>query len=173
MLRKECIRKNGGYNMIEKEKINPYVEMSHKIEIKKSEDGGFFVSIPDLPGCFSQADTMVEAYEIILDAKKAWIEVALETGETIPEPSDEKKHSGKMLLRIPPELHSELALNADLQGVSLNQYLTYLLTKTNEKQSIKVEPHFHKYNIDKVEVKIESPKSETYGNEPINRIKGM
>ena len=55
-----------------KQNITKYLDMPHRIEIK-AQDNGFFVSIPDLPGCFSQGDTLDEAYVMILGAKEAWV----------------------------------------------------------------------------------------------------
>ena len=155
-----------------KKDLKKYLDMPHRIDIKKSESGGFFVSIPDLPGCYSQGETIEETYNMILDAKTAWIESALEDGEAIPEPSDEKKYSGRILLRIPPVLHSELSQKATLQGVSLNHYLTYLLATEKEKQPIKIEPHFHKTTrVDKINVHMASPtEKETYEDVPRKRI---
>jgi antitoxin HicB len=43
--------------------------------LKKEEDGSYFVSIKEHPGCFSVGDTIHEAIEMIEDAKKAWITV--------------------------------------------------------------------------------------------------
>jgi len=159
-------------NKYTKKDLKRYLDMPHRIDIKKSEAGGFFVSVPDLPGCYSQGDTLEEAYNMILDAKTAWIESALEDGEVIPEPSDEKKYSGRILLRIPPTLHSELSQKAALQEVSLNQYLTYLLAKENEKQPIKIEPHFHKTTrVDKINVHMAPPvEKEIYEDAPRKRI---
>ena len=37
--------------------------------------------------------------------------------------------SGQLRLRIPKDLHKDLALSADRQGVSLNTYMIYLLSK--------------------------------------------
>jgi predicted HicB family RNase H-like nuclease len=42
-------------------------------------------------------------------------------GETIPEPLAEKNYSGEFRVRIPPEVHRALALQAAEQGVSLNR----------------------------------------------------
>lgn len=42
-------------------------------------------------------------------------------GESIPEPLTTKKYSGKFLLRIPPDLHRRLALEAAEAGISLNR----------------------------------------------------
>ncbi len=41
--------------------------------------------------------------------------------ESIPEPFAEKNYSGEFRIRIPPELHRQLALMAAEQGVSLNR----------------------------------------------------
>jgi len=42
-------------------------------------------------------------------------------GEQIPEPLAVKKYSGRFMVRIPPELHRDLALEAAESGVSLNR----------------------------------------------------
>ena len=41
--------------------------------------------------------------------------------------SDDGSHSGRLLLRMPPELHSELAQAAERDGSSLNAYITRIL----------------------------------------------
>ncbi len=41
----------------------------------------------------------------------------------------QKEYSGKLLLRIPKELHQHLAEEAKANGVSLNQYALYKLAK--------------------------------------------
>ena len=45
------------------------------------------------------------------------------------DPDDAPRYSGRILLRMPPELHGELAERAERDGVSLNQLLTRLLTE--------------------------------------------
>ena len=42
-------------------------------------------------------------------------------GEPIPQPLAEKHYSGEFRVRIPPELHRLLALQAAEQGISLNR----------------------------------------------------
>jgi predicted HicB family RNase H-like nuclease len=44
-----------------------------------------------------------------------------EAGETIPVPLAEKHYSGEFRVRIPPEVHRALAIQAAEQGVSLNR----------------------------------------------------
>jgi len=41
---------------------------------------------------------------------------------------DENRHSGKLLLRMPPALHSDLAKAAEREGTSLNAYITQTLS---------------------------------------------
>jgi predicted HicB family RNase H-like nuclease len=42
-------------------------------------------------------------------------------GEGVPEPIATKQYSGKFLVRVPPELHRRLALEAAEAGISLNR----------------------------------------------------
>ncbi|MBU4225080.1 MAG: type II toxin-antitoxin system HicB family antitoxin [Chloroflexi bacterium] len=43
------------------------------------------------------------------------------SAEPVPEPIAVKKYSGKFMVRIPPELHRRLAIEAAESGVSLNR----------------------------------------------------
>lgn len=43
------------------------------------------------------------------------------TGEPVPAPFAEKHYSGEFRVRIPPEVHRALAIQAAEQGVSLNR----------------------------------------------------
>jgi predicted HicB family RNase H-like nuclease len=45
-------------------------------------------------------------------------------GEAPPEPMSAKSYSGKFQVRIPPERHKALAMQAAEQGISLNRYVT-------------------------------------------------
>lgn len=44
--------------------------------------------------------------------------------EKVPQPISERKYSGKFQVRIPPESHRHLALEAAEQGVSLNRIVS-------------------------------------------------
>ena len=44
-----------------------------------------------------------------------------ENGEAIPTPIAGKSYSGKFVVRVPPELHRQLALEAAEAGISLNR----------------------------------------------------
>lgn len=42
-------------------------------------------------------------------------------GETVPEPLASRRFSGKFMVRVPPEVHRQLAVEAAEAGVSLNR----------------------------------------------------
>ncbi len=44
-----------------------------------------------------------------------------QNGELVPAPLASKKYSGHFMVRVPPELHRQLALEAAESGVSLNR----------------------------------------------------
>lgn len=48
---------------------------------------------------------------------------------TLEEYISQKEYSGKLMIRVPKELHRELAEAAKKNGVSLNQYAVYKLAK--------------------------------------------
>lgn len=47
-----------------------------------------------------------------------------ECNEVIPEPIATKNYSGKFMVRVPPETHRSLAIQAAEAGVSLNRLIT-------------------------------------------------
>ena len=58
------------------------------------DDGnGYTVEIPDLPGCVTEGDSMVEAIEMAQDAASGWILGELEEGNSYPTASDHKNVS--------------------------------------------------------------------------------
>ncbi len=75
--------------------------------------------------------TVEEALKNLEIRKRKLFEKYLDEGITIPEPKLEKAqtYSGKFALRMPVELHKELAEGAKASRMSLNSYLIYLLTK--------------------------------------------
>ena len=60
---------------------------------------------------------------------KEWMEFAIEKNITIPLPKmEEKEYSGKIIVRMPKELHKDLAGRAEKEEISLNQFIVYLLS---------------------------------------------
>ena len=64
--------------------LNDYMSMSYRMEVVEDKtEGGFVVSYPDLLGCITCGETVESAISNALDAKKAWLEAALEEGVEI------------------------------------------------------------------------------------------
>lgn len=89
--------------------LNDYMAMAYQMEIvENKEEGGFVASYPDLPGCITCGETVESAVANALDAKRVWIEAALEDGVEIYEPGDLKKEKQAEL----PLNHKETAGNS-------------------------------------------------------------
>jgi len=59
--------------------------------------------------------------QVVADLKK--------NGEPAPEPIAVRKYSGKFMVRVPPDLHRRLVLEAAESGVSLNRIASDKLSK--------------------------------------------
>lgn len=76
--------------------INDYMAVPYRMEIvEDKKEGGFVVSYPDLPGRITCGETVESAVKNAIDAKKAWIEAALEEGIQIAEPISREYFSGE------------------------------------------------------------------------------
>ena len=92
--------------------------------IPNEEGGGYMVTLPDLPGCVADGDTIEKAVEEARDAFRAWTMAEAEDRGSVPPP---RTYSGQFVQRIPKTLHLRLAKRAASEGVSLNQLAaTYL-----------------------------------------------
>ena len=118
----------------------------------KSEEGGFWISFPDFPECFTEGDDMKQAYEMTVEALGLSLVNRKEEKEEIPDPSDldkiqnedgtivivefdmleyQRKHNSKAVkktLSIPEWLNEE----AVSMGVNFSQVLQEaLMSKLN------------------------------------------
>ena len=94
--------------------------------IPEDEGGGYMVTIPDLPGCIADGETVEKAIAEARDAFKAWTTAEQEDVGTLPAP---KTYSGQFVQRIPKTLHMRLARRAESEGVSLNHLAATLLAE--------------------------------------------
>lgn len=112
--------------------LNDYMEMSYCMEIIEDKDeGGFVVSYPDLPGCITCGETIENAIKNAADANRAWLEAAFEAGVEIHETDSLEDYSGQFKLRMPRSLHRTLAEHSQREGINMNQYCVYLLSKND------------------------------------------
>ena len=112
--------------------LEEYMRLPYRMEIiPDTIEGGFAVRFPELPGCLTCADTMEEAVRNAEDCKREWLAAAIEDRTPIPEPMTDEDYSGQFKLRIPKSLHKSLAEHSKAEGISMNQYCLYLLTKND------------------------------------------
>ena len=108
-----------------------YMKLPYNYVVKpiSDESGQYYhASILEFDGCQSTGDTFQEAYDSLIEAMEGWIETKLDAGFTIPKPINAANYSGKYVVRLPKSLHARLALEAEKEGVSLNQYTLYKLS---------------------------------------------
>ncbi len=73
--------------------LEKYMAMPYRMEIvEDTDEGGFVVSFPDLPGCVTCGETLEKAMQNAEDAKRAWLSAALEEGIEITENIKLKKY---------------------------------------------------------------------------------
>ena len=111
-------------------KMEEYMNLPYRMEIVPDMDeGGFVISFPELRGCISSGETLQTAVQNATDAKREWLFAALESGVEIPVPENDDAYSGQFKLRIPKSLHRRLAQESRREGISMNQYCVYLLSR--------------------------------------------
>ncbi|EHF01370.1 hypothetical protein HMPREF1008_01850 [Olsenella sp. oral taxon 809 str. F0356] len=68
--------------------------------LEKDEEGGYDVSVPDLPGCFSHGDTRMRALASAADAMATYIASLLVRGEPVPEPRQVSPDDGREAVAV-------------------------------------------------------------------------
>lgn len=123
-----------------KKTIDYYLSLPYRLEIvPDTEEGGYGARYPELPGCITCAETLEGVVANAEDAKRVWLEAALEEGIEIAEPfveTDLSEFSGQFKLRMPRSLHRSLSVHAKQEGISMNQYCLYLLTKNDATHAV-------------------------------------
>lgn len=107
-----------------------YMGLPYRVEvIEDKEEGGYVLHCPELSGCMTCAQSIETGFQMLEDAKRCWFEVCLESNTPIPEPARLEDYSGQFKLRLPKSLHKRLSERSSEEGVSMNQYCVYLLSK--------------------------------------------
>ena len=110
--------------------VQAYLDLPYNIILRHViDDSGsyYFARVQEFNGCMSDGETIEEAYANIREAMEGWIETKLDAGFEVPIPLNVEDYSGKFVVRIPKSLHAQLVLDAEKEGVSLNQYALYKL----------------------------------------------
>ncbi len=116
---------NGGIGMSE---LDNYLALNYHRRLYQDDERDWIVEIDDLPGCVADGKTPDEAIANSRDAMRSWMESRISSGLDIPEPSIADDYSGRILLRMPKYIHRRLAIQAQQEGSSLNQYIVSLLS---------------------------------------------
>ncbi len=58
--------------------------MEYTFVIHKAEEGGYWVEVPVLPGCYSQGETVEEAVTNVQEAIEAHIAALKQDGQEVP-----------------------------------------------------------------------------------------
>ena len=108
--------------------------------LTQDEDSVWTSSVLEFPSVISEGDDPNEAIAMVREALAVMIEVRLEDGLEVPEPLATRQFSGRMQLRLNPELHRLAAMRAAQENVSLNRWLAASITRSTGVAAAAVAP---------------------------------
>lgn len=127
-------------------KVEHYMHLPYRVEIttvSKEMGGGYIAMIPQLGSKAFQGygETADEALKNLETVKRHTFSKYISQGIPIPEPELEsgKEYSGRFVVRMPGDLHRSLAKLAKANNSTLNQFVTYLLTRRSVLESVEQE----------------------------------
>ena len=95
-----------------------------------SEDDSEYVGLcAEFPSLSWLASTPEAALKGIRKVVEDVVKDMRENGEEVPEPIASRRYSGKFMVRVPPEVHRNLAIKAAEAGVSLNRLASSKLSQ--------------------------------------------
>jgi predicted HicB family RNase H-like nuclease len=112
-----------------------YLNLPYKTVLEYEPDDKTWIAYcPDLGRgtCYAIGESKLEALELLEKSKKAILDYALAEGKEIPEPAlidSEDLPSGNFIIRVPKTTHRKLKVEAENEGVSLNQYVLSVLSE--------------------------------------------
>ena len=104
-----------------------YKGYAARVEFSSEDDCfiGHIAGIKDVIGF--HAESVTELKKAFVEAVDDYIEVCRLTNKT-----PQKPYSGKLMLRVPPEIHAAVASAAQLSGKSINQWATEALDRETQ-----------------------------------------
>ncbi len=95
-----------------------------------SEEDEMFVGLcTEFPSLSWLSDTRADALQGIHRIVRSCIKDMEHTGEKVPPAISTKRYSGKFMVRVPPNVHRGLAIEAAESGVSLNRIVSVKLAQ--------------------------------------------
>ena len=58
--------------------------MKYSVVVHSAEEGGFWVDVPALPGCYSQGESVDESLQNVTEAIELYLEVLMDEGRDAP-----------------------------------------------------------------------------------------
>jgi len=92
------------------------------------EDGEYVGLCAEFPGLSWLADTQEAALAGIRNTVSEVVRDMQSTGEPIPQPLATRQYSGKFTVRIPPEVHRKLQIEAAESKISFNRLVSAKLS---------------------------------------------
>ena len=93
------------------------------------EDNEYIGLCAEFPSLSWLANTQSAALKGIRNVVAGVIKDMKKSEEDIPQPLAYKKYSGKFMVRVPPEVHRSLAIQAAESGVSINRLVNARLSR--------------------------------------------
>jgi antitoxin HicB len=117
--------------------VRHYLNLPYRITLTRDgedDDRPWRATVEELAGCEARGATPTDAAARIPAAIADWVASAHAAGREVPEPrsSRSRAYSGRLLLRMPQSLHSDLAEEAEREQVSLNAYINSLLVAARQ-----------------------------------------
>ena len=106
--------------------------------LEPSEDGSYGISFPDLPSCFSFAETLTEASQMAAEALSLHVYNMELDGEEIPTPSTTlPKEETEGMIVMPITIHPDLyKMKRDNERIKTNITLPAWLKRIAEEQKV-------------------------------------
>lgn len=105
------------------EKVNPAHYSYYVINIGEGKENAYKAIIPKFPKLNAYGDTLEELNDGVIAGIECVLEDLQKAGKTPPAPDKKSDFNGKILIRIPPNLHEELYYQAQANNLSLNKYI--------------------------------------------------
>ncbi|WP_017614987.1 type II toxin-antitoxin system HicB family antitoxin [Nocardiopsis salina] len=93
-----------------------------------AEDEAYLGTVAEFPSLSCLEGDRAAAFTGIQELAAEVVEDMLDAGEQPPEAIADRAFSGKFMVRVPPEVHRELAIEAAEQNVSLNRLVSARLS---------------------------------------------
>ena len=93
------------------------------------EDGEYVGLCAEFPSLSWLAKTQEEALAGIRDTVKQVVQDMQSTDEPVPQPLATRRYSGKFTVRVPPDVHRKLQIQAAESKVSFNRLVSAKLTQ--------------------------------------------